>query len=144
MRSQSYAYLLGVVAIPAGVAVLAFSSNRVIDISGERSWSVVSGLRDGRLGGMSLKMFAGVLPTTALIGPRAVASPTSTAPTLPPTDAGRAAAWIGQEGVPGQHHHQHGPGGHPDGVPHRRHVVPRSEGDGLGLPWTASRPHRRR
>jgi hypothetical protein len=39
MRSQSYAYLLGVVAIPAGVAVRAFSSSCVIDISGERSRS---------------------------------------------------------------------------------------------------------
>ena len=50
MRPQAYAYPLGVVAILAGLAVLAFSSSRVIDIFGDRSWSVVSGLRDGRQG----------------------------------------------------------------------------------------------
>jgi hypothetical protein len=50
MRSQGYAYLLGIVAILAGLAVLAFSSSRLIDIFGERSWSVVWGLRDGRVG----------------------------------------------------------------------------------------------
>ena len=48
MRSQASASPLGVVAILAGLAVLAVSSSRVIDNFGHWSWSVVSGLRDGR------------------------------------------------------------------------------------------------
>ena len=77
MRSQGYAYLLEIVAILAGLAVLAFSSSRLIDIFGERSWSVVWGAAGWASGGMSLRMFTGVLLTTALIGPgaRCTASP---------------------------------------------------------------------
>ena len=48
MRSQAYAYPLGVVAILAGLPVLSSSASRVIDSLGDWSWSVVSGLRDGR------------------------------------------------------------------------------------------------
>jgi hypothetical protein len=48
MRSQAYAYPLGVVAILAGLAVLFSSASRVIDSFGDWSWPVVSGLRDGR------------------------------------------------------------------------------------------------
>ena len=68
MRSKAYAYLLGVVAILAGLAVLAFSSSRVIDIFGGAVLVGGMGAAGWATGGMSLRMFTGVLLATALIG----------------------------------------------------------------------------
>jgi hypothetical protein len=50
MRSQAYAYPLGVVAILAGLAVLAVSASRVIDNFGDWSWPMVSGYGIGGRG----------------------------------------------------------------------------------------------
>jgi hypothetical protein len=67
MRLKAYAYLVGVVAILAGLAVLAFSSSRVICIFGGAVLVGGMGAAGWASGGMSLRMFAGVLVATALI-----------------------------------------------------------------------------
>ena len=69
MRSQAYAFLLGVVAIFAGLATMVLSSSRLIDIFGGAA--VVGGLGSTAwaTGDKSFfKMFIGVLLMTPLIG----------------------------------------------------------------------------
>ena len=69
MRSQAYAFLLGVVAIFAGVATMAASSIRSIDIFGGALVLGGLGSTAWARGGMSrLKMFVGVMVLAALIG----------------------------------------------------------------------------
>ncbi|HWT47926.1 MAG TPA: hypothetical protein VN255_04860 [Mycobacterium sp.] len=68
MSFKGYAYLLGLVAIFAGLAIMEFSSSRLIDIFGGAA--VVGGLGSTAwAGGRGLfKMFIGALLITALIG----------------------------------------------------------------------------
>ena len=69
MSFKGYAYLLGLVAIFAGLAIMEFSSSRLIDIFGGAA--VVGGLGSTAwaTGGASfLKMYIGALVITALIG----------------------------------------------------------------------------
>ena len=69
MRAKGYAYLLGVVAILAGLAVLAFSPSRLIDIFGGAALVGGMGATAWATGGMRfLRMFTAVLLTAALIG----------------------------------------------------------------------------
>ena len=69
MRSQAYAFLLGVVAIFAGVATMAASSIRSIDIFGGALVLGGLGSTAWATGDKSLfKMFIGVLLMTTLIG----------------------------------------------------------------------------
>lgn len=67
MRSEAYTHLLGLVAIFAGLAVLAFSSSRLIDNFG--GMAVLSGLgaTAWACGGRSLlRMYIGALLTATL------------------------------------------------------------------------------
>jgi hypothetical protein len=69
MTSKAYAYLLGMVAIFAGLAALAFSSSQLIDNFG--GTAVLSGLgaTAWATGSRShLRTYTGALLTTALIG----------------------------------------------------------------------------
>ena len=69
MRSKAYAYLLGMVAILAGLALLAFSPSQLIDIFGGAALLGGIGATAWASGGMSvLRMYIGALLITALIG----------------------------------------------------------------------------
>ena len=66
-KAQASTYLLGVVAILAGLAALAFSSNRIIDIVGGAVPVVGMGAVGWATGGRSrLKWFTGALLAPAL------------------------------------------------------------------------------
>jgi hypothetical protein len=69
MGSRGYAYLLGVVAIFAGLATMVFSPSRLIDIFG--GIAVICGLGAAAWGGGGvslLKKYVGALLITALVG----------------------------------------------------------------------------
>jgi hypothetical protein len=68
MSLKGYAYLLGLVAIFAGLATAEFSPSRLIDILGGAA--VVGGLGSAAwaTGGILFKMFIGALLITVLIG----------------------------------------------------------------------------
>jgi hypothetical protein len=69
MRSQGYAFLLGVVAIFAGLATMEFSSSRLIDIFG--GTLVLGGLGSAAWATADksfFKMFIGALLMSTLIG----------------------------------------------------------------------------
>jgi hypothetical protein len=69
MRLKAYAYLLGIVAIFAGLPALAFSSSRLIDLLGGAAVIGGLGATAWASGGMSLlKKYVLALLITALIG----------------------------------------------------------------------------
>jgi len=69
MRSDAYAYVLGIVAMVAGVAILAFSSSRLIDYFGGAAVLGGLGATAWASGGASLlKKYTAAVLIAGLIG----------------------------------------------------------------------------